>query len=126
MSSSATPFVGHQEFLDDLQHLVNEPPRAPDPDAACDPLDALDALLGGDNADGLAGREGETPGRVATMWPDHFEEQQHRATRVERPERPLPFAVTAMIVFVCAATGAGIAALVFHDRAAQLLDLLTR
>ena len=127
MSSSAEPLIDDHEFLDDLQNLVNEPPRAVDPHAR-GPLDAFDALLGGDNADGLAGRDAETPGRVAAMWPDHLEEQKHRAARVvvERPETPLPFAVSAMIVLVFAATGAGLAALVFHDRVAQLLELLTR
>jgi hypothetical protein len=127
MSGVAEPLIDDQEFLDDLQQLVNEPPRAVDPHARS-PLDAFDALLGADNADGLSGRDAETPGRVAAMWPDHLEEQQHRAARgaVERPETPLPFAVSALIVGVCAATGAGMAALVFHDRVAHLLELLTR
>ena len=62
------------------------------------------------------------------MWPDHLEEQKHLAARVvvDRPETPLPFAVSAIIVLVCGATGAGMAALVFHDRVAHLLELLTR
>jgi hypothetical protein len=138
MSSGAvTELMNDREFLDDLQNLVNEPPHAPNPNAARNPMDAFDALSGGDNAAGRPNRPDAAPGRVAAMWPDEVVEQAHRASRGEFDEPPdadeadAPAearpsrAVTALIVLVCAATGAGMAALVFHDRAAQLLALLT-
>jgi hypothetical protein len=131
MSANAAPLINDAEFLDDLQQLVNAEPRDIAPGTmAHSPLDAFSALIGADNADHLSERDHSTPDRVAEMWPDEHERDLHNAARPEQIEPatapPPPFALTALVVLVCAATGAGMSALVFHDRAALLLNLLTR
>jgi hypothetical protein len=130
MSANAVPLINDAEFLDDLQQLVNAAPRDIAPGTmAHSPLDAFSALIGADNADHLSERDHSTPDRVAEMWPDEHERDLHNAARPEHAEptiAPPPFALTAFVVLVCAATGAGMSALVFHDRAILLLNLLTR
>jgi hypothetical protein len=131
MSANAGQLINDEEFLDDLQQLVNAAPRDIAPGTmAHSPLDAFSALIGADNADHLTERAHSTPGRVAEMWPDEHQRDLHNAARSEDAEPatapPPSFALKALVVLVCAATGAGMSALVFHDRAALLLNLLTK
>jgi hypothetical protein len=129
--SSDGALIDDQEFLDDLQNLVNEPPHAPytpDVRAARMPENAFDALFGGDNEDHLGAREDSSPERVATMWPEEREEEVARAAGGAQgtPQPRVSRALTAVFLVVCTATGAGLSALVFHDRVVQMIALWTR
>jgi hypothetical protein len=129
--SSEGALIDDQEFLDDLQNLVNEPPHAPytpEVRAARMPENAFDALIGGDNDDHLGAREGSSPERVATMWPEERDEAAARGPWDVQapPQARVSRALTAMFLVVCAATGAGLSALVFHNRVVQMIALWTR
>jgi hypothetical protein len=132
--SSEPALIDDQEFLDDLQQLVNEPPHPPvaaDARARRMPENAFDALIGADNDDHLGAREG-SPDRVATMWPEDRDEEAARAAWIAQAPPPVPApsrvspALAAIFLLVCTATGAGLSALVFHDRVAQMIALWTR
>jgi hypothetical protein len=115
--------MDEREFFDDLQNLVSEPPGAPGVREVRRSLDVFEDVLAADEGEGLAGRLAPTADRVAVMWPEHLEE---RIDRAEPVVVRFPVAVAVSGLLLCAATGAGVSALVFHDRVSQLLALWTR
>ncbi len=110
-------------FLTTCTIFVSEPPRAPGVREVHRSLDLFEDVLAADEGEGLAGRLAPAADRVAVMWPERLEE---RIDRAEPVVVRFPVAVVVPGLLVCAATGAGVSALVFHDRVLQLLALLTR
>jgi hypothetical protein len=121
-SDLAYPSIDDVECSDDLQNLVSEPSRAPEVRDIRRSLDVFEDLLAADEGEGLAGRLAPAADSVAVMWPEHLEE---RIRRAEPVVVRFPVAAAVPGLLLCAATGAGVSALVFHDRVLQLLALWT-
>lgn len=103
--------------------FVSEPPPAPEVREVHRSLDLLEDVLAADEGEGLAGRLAPEAERVAVMWPERLE---GRTGRAEPVVVRFPVAAAVPGLLVCAATGAGVSALVFHDRVLQLLAVWTR
>lgn len=110
-------------FLTTCTIFMSEPPQAPEVREVCRSLDLFEDVLAADEGDGLAGRLAPEAERVAVTWPERLEGcTGHAEPVVVR----FPAAAAVPGLLVCAATGAGVSALVFHDRVLQLLGVWTR
>jgi len=102
---------------------MSEPPPAPEVCEVRRSLDLLEDVLAADEGEGLAGRLAPEAERVAVMWPERL---KGRTRRAESVVVRFPVAAAVPGLLVCAATGAGVSALLFHDRVLQLLAVWTR